>query len=218
MSLIDSELANLKHKLLRMSAVAEQSLKESVRALMDRDDDLARKVAIDDDELDSLEKEIDEDGIFLLAKAPLASHLRLITSAMRIARDLERIGDEATKIARRAFDLNAEPELKTAVDIPRMSALAAAMLKDGLDAFVSGDTYKARDVVRRDKEVDNLNKQLHRELVASMLESPSSVTRALHWMTISKALERIADHAKNIAEDVVYVHEARDIRHPVNEV
>jgi len=180
---------------------------------VERDDELARKVSLEDDVLDELEKEIDEDGITLLTKAPLASQLRLITSAMRIGRDLERIGDEATKIARRAIDLNGEPQLKAFIDIPRMSSLAAGMLKEGLDAFVSGDTAKAREVVKRDKEVDQLNKQLHRELVSYMIESPSTVTRSLNLMTASKALERIADHAKNVAEDVVFLYEAKDIRH-----
>ena len=213
MTHLENELNALKQKLLRMGAVAELSLTQAARALVERDDDLARKVAQEDDLLDDPEKEIDEDGIALLTKAPLASQLRLITSAMRIGRDLERIGDEATKIARRAIDLNGEPQLKAFIDIPRMSQLAAAMLKDGLDAFVSGDTAKAREVVKRDKEVDSLNKQLHRELVSYMIESPSTVTRSLNLMTASKALERIADHAKNVAEDVVYLYEAKDIRH-----
>lgn len=213
MTQLEIELNALKQKLLRMGAAAELSLVEATRALVERDDDLARKVALDDDLLDNLEKEIDEDGITLLTKAPLASQLRLITSAMRIGRDLERIGDEATKIARRAGDLNAEAQLKAFIDIPRMASLAAGMLKEGLDAFVSGDTAKAREVVKRDKEVDMLNKQLHRELVSYMIESPATVTRSLNLMTASKALERIADHAKNIAEDVVYLYEAKDIRH-----
>jgi phosphate transport system protein len=210
---LETELNALKQKLLRMGAVAEMSLTQATRSLVERDDELARKVSLEDDVLDELEKEIDEDGITLLTKAPLASQLRLITSAMRIGRDLERIGDEATKIARRAIDLNGEPQLKAFIDIPRMSSLAAGMLKEGLDAFVSGDTAKAREVVKRDKEVDQLNKQLHRELVSYMIESPSTVTRSLNLMTASKALERIADHAKNVAEDVVFLYEAKDIRH-----
>ena len=213
MSQLENDLNALKQKLLRMGAAAELSLVEATRALVERDDDLARRVSLNDDLLDTLEKEIDEDGIALLTKAPLAYQLRLITSAMRIGRDLERIGDEATKIARRASDLNAEAQLKAYVDIPRMSLLAAGMLKEGLDAFVSGDTAKARSVVRRDKEVDDLNKQLHRELISFMIESPGTITRSLNLMTASKALERIADHAKNIAEDVVYLYEAKDIRH-----
>ncbi|HTI68786.1 MAG TPA: phosphate signaling complex protein PhoU [Candidatus Limnocylindria bacterium] len=213
MTHLETELNALKQKLLRMGAVAEMSLTQATRSLVERDDELARKVSLEDDVLDELEKEIDEDGITLLTKAPLASQLRLITSAMRIGRDLERIGDEATKIARRAIDLNGEPQLKAFIDIPRMSSLAAGMLKEGLDAFVSGDTAKAREVVKRDKEVDQLNKQLHRELVSYMIESPSTVTRSLNLMTASKALERIADHAKNVAEDVVFLYEAKDIRH-----
>lgn len=213
MTHFESEIAALKEKLLLMASRAEAAVNNAIRALVERDDDLARRVTEDDDQIDRLEQEVDAACITLLAKAPLATQLRLITSAMKIARDLERVGDEATTIARRSLELSQEPQLKPYVDIPRMATMAMAMLNDALTAFVNGDTTIARSVVPRDKEVDQLNRQLHRELVSFMIEKPPTITRCLNLMTISKALERIADHAKNVAEDVVYLYEARDIRH-----
>ncbi len=213
MTHFESELAALKQKLLLMASHAESAVNNAIKALVDRDDDLARKVAEDDDKIDHLEQEVDAACIALLAKAPLATQLRLITSAMKIARDLERVGDEATTIARRSLDLSQEPQLKPYVDIPRMATMAMAMLNDALGAFVNGDTARARAVIPRDKDVDQLNKQLYRELASFMIEKPTTITRCLNLMTISKALERIADHAKNVAEDVVFLYEARDIRH-----
>ena len=167
----------------------------------------------DDVIVDQLEIEIDELAIHLLSKAPLATDLRLITVAMKISHDLERVSDEATTIARRSLELSLEPQLKPYIDIPRMAGMALEMLKDALDAFVNRDTAKARAIVPRDKEVDLLNKQLHRELSSYMVERPSTITRCLNLMVISKSLERVADHATNIAEEVVYLYEARDIRH-----
>ena len=149
----------------------------------------------------------------LLSKAPLATDLRLITIAMKISHDLERVADEATTIARRALELSQEPQLKPYVDIPRMATMGLDMLKEGLDAFVNREPDKARALVARDQEVDSLNKQLQRELASYMVERPSTITRCLHLMTISKCLERIADHATNIAEEVVFLYEAKDIRH-----
>jgi phosphate transport system protein len=129
---------------------------------------------------------------------------------------LERIGDEATTIARRALELGTEPQLKSYVDIPRMAAIALDMLRDSLDSFVNKDADKALAVIPRDKEVDALNRQLYRELSSYMVESPSTISRCLHLMIVAKSLERVADHATNIAEEVVYLCEARDIRHEVN--
>ncbi|HAM72732.1 MAG TPA: phosphate transport system regulatory protein PhoU, partial [Verrucomicrobiales bacterium] len=126
---------------------------------------------------------------------------------------LERVGDEATTIARRAVELNQEPPLKPYVDIPHMARLALEMLREALDAFVSRDPRRARAVIPRDKEVDGLNKQLHRELASYMVEKPATISRCLNLMVISKALERIADHATNIAEEVVFLYEGQDIRH-----
>jgi phosphate transport system protein len=210
---LESELDQLKQRLLTMAGTAEQAVTQAIKALVDRDDDLARGVRERDSILDQLEMELDDSAIQLLSKAPLASDLRLITVVMKISRDLERIGDEATTISRRAIELSQEPQLKPYIDIPRMAGIGLEMLRDALDAFITRDTEKARAIVLRDKEVDQINKQLHRELSSYMVERPSTITRCLNLMVISKSLERVADHAANIAEDVVYLHEARDIRH-----
>jgi phosphate transport system protein len=209
----DQELGELKEKLLTMASEAESAVRKAIQAVVVRDDELARNVKAGDRIIDQLEIEIDDMAIKLLAKAPLASDLRLITVAMKISQNLERIGDEATTIARRCLDLNQEPPLKSYVDIPNMANIASQMLKDALDAFINPDSAKARAVIPRDEEVDSLNKQLHRELASYMIEKPATITRCLHLMVVSKSLERIADHATNIAEEVVYLYEGRDIRH-----
>jgi phosphate transport system protein len=209
------DLAELKEKLLTMASLAGNSVRNSIKALVDRDDDLARQVQEDDDKLDQLEIEIDEQSIVLLSHAPLASDLRFITMAMKLSHALERVGDESTTIARRSLELSQEPQLKPYVDIPRMAAIALEMLRAGIHAFVASDPAEARAVIPRDAEVDAINKQLHRELASYMVEKPNTITRCLHLMTISKSIERIADHATNIAEEVVYVQEGRDIRHQV---
>jgi len=209
----ENELAGLKQKLLTMASHAERAVNKAIEALVERDDELARNVMADDVIVDQLEVEIDELAIQLLSKAPLATDLRLITVAMKISHDLERVSDEATTIARRSLELSLEPQLKPYVDIPRMAAMALDMLKEALDAFVNRDPAKARTVIPRDKQVDLLNKQLHRELSSYMVERPSTITRCLNLMVISKSLERVADHATNVAEEVVYLYEGRDIRH-----
>src|SRR2546430_4436130 len=209
----DQELAALKEMLLTMASKAEAAVNNAIKALVDRDDDLARAVREEDGALDQLEMEIDDIAIGLLAKAPLATDLRLITVAMKISHDLERVGDEATTIARRSLELSQEPQLKPYIDIPRMAKMALEMLGDALDAFVHRNPEKARAVIPRDKEVDLTNKQLHRELSSYMVEKPTTITRCLNLMVISKSLERIADHATNVAEEVVYLYEAKDIRH-----
>jgi phosphate transport system protein len=207
------ELDELKKKLLVMASHAEGAVTRAMRAFCDREDDLARRVKQEDSILDEFEKDIDEVGINLLAKAALASELRLITVAMKISHDLERLGDEATTISRRVLELNQEPQLHTEVDIPNMATLSLQMLKEALEAFVNRDTAKARAIIPRDKQIDSLNKQLHRELASYMVERPATITRCLNLMTISKSLERVGDHATNIAEEVVYLHEGEDIRH-----
>jgi phosphate transport system protein len=209
----ERELGQLKDKLLTMSSHATSNVANAVKALVDRDDDLARKVIESDSVLDNIEKEIDEMAIHLLSKAPLASDLRLITVAMKCSHHLERVADESTTIARRSIELSQEPQLKPYVDIPRMATMALDMLNEGLAAFVNRSPERARAIIPRDKEVDALNKQLHRELASYMIEKPSTITRCLNLMVISKSLERIADHATNIAEEVVYLFEAKDIRH-----
>ena len=209
----EAGIENLRQQLLVMASHAEKSVNESVQALMQRNHDLALRVKADDDTIDKYEVEIDELAIQLLTKAPLASNLRLVTVAMRLSQNLERIGDEATKIAKRARDLAQEPPVKINLDLPRMAALALAMVKDALDAFVQRDSAAARTIIPRDKEVDTLNKHIHQQLIQHMMENPDTIARCLHWIVAAKSLERIADHAKNIAEEVVYLCEAQDIRH-----
>jgi phosphate transport system protein len=207
------ELSKLKESLLSMASHAEGAVTGSMRALVERDDSLAQKVEADDTILDELEIEIDDIAIHLLAKAPLATDLRLITVAMKISQNLERVGDEAVTIARRALDLNAEPQLKPYVDLPRMATMSLEMLGEAISAFVNREPERARAVIPRDADVDDLNRQLHRELSSYMVERPPTITRCLRLMVISKSIERIADHATNIAEEVVYLYEAKDIRH-----
>ncbi|MGA2174944.1 MAG: phosphate signaling complex protein PhoU [Verrucomicrobiota bacterium] len=214
----DDELAAFKEKLLTMGSYAESAVSQAVQALTDRNDKLARQVQENDDIMDQFEMEIDDMAISLLSKAPLASDLRLITVAMKISQNLERVGDEATTISRRAIELNQEPQLKAYIDIPRMAAMALGLLKESLDAFVNKQAEKARAVVPRDKEVDGLNRQFYRELSGYMVENPATIGRCLNLMTISKSLERVADHAANIAEEVVYLCEARDIRHEAHKL
>jgi phosphate transport system protein len=209
----ETGLEALRQKLLLMASRAETAVNESVQSLMQRDHDLALRVKADDDVIDRFEIEIDEMAIQLLTKAPLATNLRLVTVAMKISQNLERIGDEATKIAKRARDLAQEPAVKVNLDLPRMAALALAMVKDALDSFVQRDSVAARAIIPRDKEVDALNRHVHQQLAQHMMENPDTIGRCLHWIVAAKSLERIADHAKNIAEEVVYLCEAQDIRH-----
>ena len=209
----DTELDNLKQKLLAMASHAETAVNHAVQALVERDYGLALQVKEDDKVLDQFEIEIDDLAIHLLAKAPLASDLRLITVAMKISQNLERVGDEASKIANRARDLSQEPPLKQSVDIPAMARLAVQMLKKSLDSFVEHDPAAARALIPGDKAVDALNKQIHRDLAQVMVADPETIPRCLNLMIVSKSLERIADHATNVAEEVVYLCEAQDIRH-----
>jgi len=209
----DTELDNLKQKLLAMASHSETAVNHAVQALVERDYGLALQVKEDDKVLDQFEIEIDDLAIHLLAKAPLASDLRLITVAMKISQNLERVGDEASKIANRARDLSQEPPLKQSVDIPAMARLAVQMLKKSLDSFVDHDPAAARALIPGDNEVDSLNKQIHRDLAQIMVADPETITRCLNLMIVSKSLERIADHATNVAEEVVYLYEAQDIRH-----
>ena len=209
----DQDLSILPEKLLTMASHAESAVNRGVKALVQRDYDLAVQVKNDDDILDRLEIEVDEQAVGLLAKAPLASDLRLVAVAMKISQNLERVGDEAAKVAKRARALSQEPPVKVVVDLPRIATLALAMLKAALDSFVNNDAAAARAVIPRDAEVDRLNKEIRRQLIGFMTEHPDTIARCLDLLTAAKCLERIADHATNIAEDVVYLCEARDIRH-----
>ena len=203
----------MKEKLLTMASHAETAVNEALRSLTERDYDLALRVKDDDRILDRFEVEIDEMAIQLLAKAPLASDLRFVTVAMKISQNLERVGDEASKIAKRARDLSQEAPIKLQLDLPRMAHLALDMLKTALDSFVNREPTVARSVIPRDKEVDALNRQINRELAQHMMENRDTIMRCLSLIIVSKSLERIADHAKNVAEEVVYLYEAQDIRH-----
>ena len=207
------EMNQLKESLLAMASHAESAVTRSMRALIERDDALAQSVLDDDNIIDQFEVEIDDIAIHLLAKAPVATDLRLTTVAMKISQNLERVGDSAVTIARRVIDLDTEQQLKPYVDLPRMATMALEMLRDSISAFINREPDKARAVIPRDADVDVLNRQLHRELSSFMVERPANISRCLNLMTISKCLERIADHATNIAEDVVYLYEAIDIRH-----
>jgi phosphate transport system protein len=209
----EQALAELKNRLLTMASHAESAVKRAVEALERRDHDLALQVRADDTVIDRFEIEVDELAIRLLAQAPLASDLRLIAVAMKISQNLERVGDEACKIAKRARDLGQEPPLKLVLPISQMAELALQMLKGALDAFVNHDAGAARALIPQDKAVDALNKEAHRSLADEMIQNPETITRCLNLMVVAKSLERIADHAKNVAEEVVYLCEAEDIRH-----
>lgn len=206
-------LAELKERLLTMASHAEAAVNHAVKALLRRDDDLARQTREDDSVIDQLEKEIDETALRLLTLQPNGEAVRMLAMAMRIAHDLERVGDEATTISRRCVELCREPPLKQTAEVPRMTARALQMLKDALDAFVHRNAALARAVLPRDAEVDALHKQMRRDLATHMAADTTSIERCLDLMVIFKSLERIADHATNIAEDVVYLCEGRDIRH-----
>jgi phosphate transport system protein len=209
----DHELDALKEKLLTMASHAETAVNRAIEALVTRNLDLALQVKADDNILDRLEVEVDDLAIHLLAKAPLARDLRFVTVAMKISQNLERIGDEATKIAKRARDLTKEPPLKINIELPKMATLALEMLKISLDAFVNRDSAAARNVIPRDAEVDVLNKKINAALTQHMMNDREGIPRCLNLMITSRSLERIADHATNVAEEVVYLCDAQDIRH-----
>ena len=208
----------LKEELLRMGGRAEAIVRKSIEALKRRNATLAQEVFDDDKVIDRQEIDIEERCINLLAlRQPMAVDLRFITAALKISNDLERVGDHAVNIAGNAMHLCEEPQLKPLVDIPRMAEMASGMLHDALDAFVRNDAATARRLVLRDDDVDNLNRQLFRELVSYMIENPATITRAMELIMVARNLERVADLATNVAEEVVFVAEARIIRHHAEE-
>jgi phosphate transport system protein len=210
----DTELETFRSHLMLMGETAIRQVRDALKALVEADVSLADRVIAADDELDNLEMSIDDEAIrYMNLRSPVATELRLVIVGMKASHDLERVGDECTTIAKRAVRLAAMPPLKPYVDIPRMTEIAIGMLRDALDCFLHGDTEKALAVVRRDSEVDTINKQLYRELSSFMVENPATTTRALELMFISKSIERIADHACNIAEEMVFLAKAQDIRH-----
>lgn len=206
-------IALLKDKLRAMGALAQDAVHRAVRALANRDDGLAASAREHDKAIDEFEIEIDELATELLVKGGPPGEVRLITVIMKVSRDLERVGDEATTISRRTFDLAQQSTAKTYADIPQLATLAINMLKDALVAFIDGDPVKARAIIPRDKQIDASNKQIQRDLTERLMAAPNTAPSCLNLMVISKSLERIADHAVNIAEDVVYLCEGRDIRH-----
>lgn len=210
----EAELAGLRNLLLTMGGMVEERVHRAVQALIHRREEEAQRVIIADKDVNDLQMAIDDRCLRLLAtQSPLASDLRLITSAMKINADLERIGDQAVNIAESVVALIPQPSLKPLIDIPRMAEVAEKMIRDALDAFVRKDAALARDVLRRDDEVDELKDQVFRELLTYMMADPGTIQRALWLILISRNLERVADHATNIAEDVIFITEARDVRH-----
>ena len=210
----EDDLRALKNRLLSMGALVEERARQAVQALMERRMELAEQVIAGDQEVNDLQIEIDDRCLKLLAlQQPMASDLRLITAAMKINADLERIGDQAVNIAENAAQLLAHPPLKPWLDLPRMAEIAQQMTRDALDAFVRRDPALARSVLERDDEVDQLKDQNFRVLLTYMMADPGTIERALGLILVSRNLERIADHATNIAEDVIFLVEAKDVRH-----
>lgn len=213
----DSELEAFRSHLLQMGERSIDLTRQAMQALTTSDIALADKVIAADDEIDKLEVQIDDEAIrYMTLRGPVASELRLIVVGMKASHDLERVGDEATSICRRARKLAIEPKLELYADMPRMVDIALEMLRDALDCFVQEDEQKALNVIRRDAEVDNLNRLLYRRLTSFMIEKPDTISRAIELMFISKSIERIADHAVNIAEEMVFLARGQDIRHRDN--
>jgi len=210
----DQELARLKDNLLKMSGLVEELISKSVEALKNRDGKLAEEVVQRDKEIDQLELEIDDQCISLIALyQPKAGDLRFITTAMKITNDLERMGDLAEDIAERTLELADQEPVKPLVDIPKMADLTKEILKMSLDAFVKGDVTKAEGVWEKEREIDKLKDQVYDELVSIMVRNAHLIPRAIPLLLVSRHLERIADHATNIAEDVVFMVEAKVVKH-----
>ena len=208
------ELEALKQTLLAMGGLVEDQIRRVMKALLERDDAMATEVIERDRQVNTYDVEVDEQCVSLLALyQPAAGDLRFITTAMKIVTDLERIGDQAVNIAQRVLELNREPQLKPYIDLPRMAEQAQRMVKESLDAFVARDTALARHVCGEDSDVDLLKEQIFRELLTFMMEDPRTIPRAIRLILISRFMERVADHATNIAEMVVYLVEGKMVRH-----
>ncbi len=210
----DQDLQQLKERILYMGSLAETMIHTAIKALVDRRSGLSKEVYHQEEEVNTLQIEIDDRCLKMIAlHAPTASDLRFITAAMKINSDLERIADQAVNISQTTDYLLEEPPLKPLIDVPRMAQIASKMLKDSLDSFVNRDENLARSVLVRDDSVDDLKEQVFRELLTYMISDPATIKRAIDLILISRNLERIADHATNIAEDVVFVVAGKDIRH-----
>jgi phosphate transport system protein len=210
----EEELNKLKENLLYMGGLVEDQIEKAVKSLVDRDSALANFIIDRDHEVNRLDVEIDDLCIRLLAlHQPAGRDLRFITTGLKITTDLERAGDMAVNICERAVELNQEPQLKPYIDIPRMARVAQHMIHESLDAFVREDTDLALTVCGEDEEVDELNRQIFRETITYMISDPQTINRAMKIGSVSKYLERIADHATNIAEMVVFMVKGKSIRH-----
>jgi phosphate transport system protein len=211
---LDQDLDRVRQMLLKMGGMVEGMVAKATQSLLDRNNQLSTDVIEGDNDVDRLEIEIDElCHLILGTKQPTAVDLRFLVAVMKINSDLERIGDSAVNIAQSVLQLNDQPPLKPYIDLPRLSLLVQDMVRRSLDAFVRRDARLATEVCESDDAVDGLYKQLFRELLTYMIEDPKTVSRALHLLLVSRNMERIADHATNIAEDVIYYVEGRDIRH-----
>ena len=203
----------LKSQLLLMASNAEECVKNAIQSLIQRKESLARTMKAQDDVIDQLEIEVDQLAISMLGEATKPEDLRFITMAMRISNELERVGDEATTISRRSLELMKHEPLRLDMPIESMAQMVTDMLREALDTFVYRKPDLAREIVLRDKQVDQLNKAIQAQMTETMLKHPDHIVRSLHLMTIAKSMERIGDHASNIAEQVVFLCEAEDIRH-----
>ena len=211
----DRDLEDLKKKLIRMASLTETMIDKAIGELVSRDERLAEKVPEYEKELNRLQIEIDEAALTLLAtQQPVANDLRFIVAATKINGELERIGDLVINITENVHVLAQHPPLKPLIDIPRMADLARQMVRDSLDAFIRGDALQAQSVIMADDQVDALKNQVLRELLTYMIADPHTIERSLALILISRHMERIGDHAVNIAEDVIYVIQGRDVRHP----
>ena len=210
----EQQLELLKQKLMLIGHKAETAIADATRALVERKPSLAQRVVDADDQIDALELEIDDVCFEILAREqPVASDLRFITTAMKIVGDIERIGDIGVNIARRTLEITKEPELKTIIDLPVAMSAAQGILKQSLDAFVSNDSQLAKQVIERDKHLDAVCEQLLRDLLTYMSDNPTSISRALRLSFVARNLGRVGDHAANIAEMVIFLVDAQDIRH-----
>lgn len=214
----DQDIEKLKEQILRMGAMAEDAIAQSIRALVDRDSVVAERVIALDDEIDHLELEIDQFTLELIAKMqPAASDLRMVVTAMRVTPELERIADLAQDVCERAIELNREAPLKPLIIIPRLATIAQDMVRQAIDAFVRQDAELAREVIKRDDYVDDLNEHSFRELLTYMLEDSRNISRSIRLTFVGKYFERIADSATNIAEMVVYLVDGRIVKHQKSE-
>ena len=210
----ERELEQLKAKLLEMSALVESAVYRSVQGVVEKNQELAEQVLKNESRVNQLEIEIDDQAISLLAlQAPLAADLRLVTAAIKINNDLERMGDLSVSIAQSALALIREPVIRPLIDIPHIAGLAQGMVRKALDAFVNRDPELARSVLASDDAVDNMRTASYHELISFMEKNPQQISQALYLLSVVRNLERIADHATNIAEDVLFLVKAIDVRH-----